>query len=56
MELQRIEQNGKISYMLLDSSMNLIRSANRYLDYLRIRGRAEAFCMRIAEEHSVKIL
>lgn len=41
MELHKIEADGVATYVLLDSRMQLIQPVNRYLEYLRLRGRTE---------------
>ena len=41
MELHRIISDGITKYVLLDDNMRLVQPVNRYLEYLRLRGRAE---------------
>lgn len=41
MELHKIKSGSITKYVLLDDSMHLIQPVNRYLEYLRLRGRAE---------------
>lgn len=41
MELHRITSDGITKYVLLDDNMRLVQPVNRYLEYLRLRGRAE---------------
>lgn len=42
MELHRITSDGITKYVLLDDNMHLVQPVNRYLEYLRLRGRAES--------------
>lgn len=41
MELHRITADGITKYVLIDDTMRLVQPVNRYLEYLRLRGRAE---------------
>ncbi len=41
MELHRIIIREAVTYVLIDDNMRLIQPVNRYLEYLRLRGRAE---------------
>ena len=41
MELHRITSDGITKYVLVDDAMHLVHPVNRYLEYLRLQGRAE---------------
>ena len=41
MEIHRITSDGITKYVLIDDTMRLVQPVNRYLEYMRLRGRAE---------------